>query len=527
VSVTTKASAPGGARTERVGLPYDPDLFDHLVDHGVFVETPDPNPAMPVLHSIARLVFPIFFSFLLVKVTFRIGRKKTRDKIFGGTRMELVRAKDATITFKDVAGIEQVKAEVMEVVQFLRSPKKFLELGARSPAGVLLIGPPGTGKTLLARAVAGEAGVPFYSIAGTEFMEMFVGVGAARVRDMFAQARKNAPCILFIDEFDGLGKAREYGGSGNDESVHTINQLLTEMDGFEDNTGVVVMAATNRPNALDAALTRPGRFDRIIQLPLPNIDGRADILRVHARGKKVDPNLDYHRIARATAGATGADLMSVMNRSAILAARQATPFITNDQVYASLETLQREQALSATGDDSHFQVTHPPPAVRRAIAIYEAAKAILGHITPGYDELQRVSACPGGIAVGYTFFLPHEERLETGITTRSYLEASMVVALAGRCAEMLVLGEAGVSTAGAADLMVANAAAREMVYRCGFGRRVGPVALMDDQEVFLNRSQSRRIADISTEMAMVAYADVKELMEAAEAKVTFFMLYIF
>lgn len=518
VWVTTKATAPGGARTEKVGLPYDPDLFDHMVEHGVFIETPTPNPALPFVHAILRLVFPVWFSFLLVKFAFRVGRKKKRDKIFGGARMESIAAKDATVTFSDIAGIDQVKAEIMEVVAFLKDPERFLRLGARSPAGVLLVGPPGTGKTLLAKAIAGEAGVPFFSIAGTEFMEMFVGVGASRVRDMFQQARKAAPCILFIDEFDGLGKARQYGGAGNDESVHTINQLLTEMDGFEDNTGVVVMAATNRPAALDQALTRPGRFDRIVHLPLPNVEGRVEILKVHSRDKKIGEDLDYGRVARATAGFTGAELMNLMNQSAIIAARQGQPAIGNAEVFEALEKVHREKMGAGGTAATAFEADVVPPRMRRTIALYEAARALIGYITPHFDEIQRVSVCPGGQATGYTYFLPMEERLESRITTRAYMESRIVVALAGRCAERLVLGDANVSTAGATDLEVANSVAREMVFRCGFGRRTGPVALMDNEEVYLNRARTRRVADISTEMAKVAAADLKELLEAAEAK---------
>lgn len=517
VYVTTKATAPGGARTEKVGLPYDPDLFDHLIQHGVYIEASDPNPALPIVHSLLRLVFPVWFSFLLVKFAFRIGRKKKRDKIFGGAQMESISAKDAAITFKDIAGIDQVKSEIMEVVEFLKNPQRFLQLGARSPAGVLLVGPPGTGKTLLAKAIAGEAGVPFFSIAGTEFMEMFVGVGASRVRDVFQQARKAAPCILFIDEFDGLGKARQYGGAGNDESVHTINQLLTEMDGFEDNTGVVVMAATNRPAALDQALTRPGRFDRIVHLPLPNVEGRVGILQVHSRDKKVDPELDYQKIARATAGFTGAELMNLMNQAAIIAVRQGQTVISEREVFEALEKVHREK-MGSGGSVTSFDVDIIPPRMRRSIAIYEAGRALVGFLTPNFDEIQRVSVCPGGHATGYTYFLPMEERLESRVTTRGYMESRMVVALAGRCAERLVLGDANITTAGAADLEVANNVAREMVYRCGFGRRTGPVALMDNEEVYLNKSRTRRVADISVEMAKIAHADIEELLDAAEAK---------
>jgi cell division protease FtsH len=518
IYVTTKATAPGGARTEKVGLPFDPDLFDHMVEHSVYIETPTPNPALPLVHAVLRLVFPVWFSFLLVKFAFRVGRKKKRDKIFGGARMESISAKDALITFDDIAGIDQVKSEIMEVVAFLKDPQRFLKLGARSPAGVLLVGPPGTGKTLLAKAIAGEAGVPFFSIAGTEFMEMFVGVGASRVRDMFQQARKNAPCILFIDEFDGLGKARQYGGAGNDESVHTINQLLTEMDGFEDNTGVVVMAATNRPAALDQALTRPGRFDRIVHLPLPNVEGRVGILEVHSRDKKVATDLDYQRVARATAGFTGAELMNLMNQAAIIAARQGQPEIGNREIFEALEKVHRDKMGSGGNAATSFENDVVPPRMRRTIAIYEAARSMIGYLTPNFDEIQRVSVCPGGLATGYTYFLPMEERLESRVTTRGYMESRMVVALAGRCAERLILGDANVSTAGASDLELANSVAREMVYRCGFGQRTGPVALMDNEEVYLNRKRTRRVADISTEMAKIAYADVSELLEAAEAK---------
>ncbi len=326
-----------------------------------------------------------------------------------------------------------------------------------------------------------------------------------------------APCILFIDEFDGLGKARQYGGAGNDESVHTINQLLAEMDGFEDNTGVVVMAATNRPAALDQALTRPGRFDRIVHLPLPNMEGRIGILKVHARDKKVDPNMDFSKVARATAGFTGAELMNLMNQAAIIAARQRQPYVSNDEAFEALEKIHREK-MGGSVTAAEFQHDVIPERMRRTIAIYEAARALVGYITPNFDEIQRVSVCPGGLATGHTYFLPMEERLESRVTTRAYMESRMVVALAGRCAEQLVLGEANVSTAGAADLELANAVAREMVYRCGFGRRTGPVALMDNEEVYLNKSRTRRISDISTEMAKIAYTDVKELLEGAEAK---------
>eukprot|EP00803_Ostreobium_quekettii_P010009 evm.model.scf_768.7 EVM.evm.TU.scf_768.7 scf_768:46516-52162(+) len=320
--VDLKDSAPGGAQRIKIGIPFDPDLMNHLVSHGVYISEEMPSPLSSVLFSLFRLTVPITVAFFLVQASFRLGeRKPGQDQIFGGANLDMMEAKKMQLTFKDIAGIDEVKEEIKEIVSFLKNPARFTELGARSPAGILLVGPPGTGKTLLAKAIAGQAEVPFFSTAGTEFMEMYVGVGAARVRDMFQKARKAAPCILFIDEFDGVGKQRSQS-AGNDESVHTINQLLTEMDGFEDNTGVVVIAATNRPGSLDTALTRPGRFDRIIHLPLPNLAGRIEILKVHARGKKLEEGLEFSKVARATAGYTGADLMNLMNQSAIVAVRQ-------------------------------------------------------------------------------------------------------------------------------------------------------------------------------------------------------------
>jgi len=519
VMVTTKDNAPGGRRTEKVGLPYDPDLMHHLVEHGVEVELVQISPIYTVVVALLRLAFPVWLAMYLVKFSFRLGRKQKRDKLFGGVRMEMIKKTAMSTTFDDVAGIDQVKAEIQEVVAFLRNPKRFLDLGARSPAGVLLVGPPGTGKTLLAKAIAGEAGVPFFSASGTEFMEMFVGVGASRVRDMFEKARKNSPCILFIDEFDGLGKQRSFGGEmgGSDESVHTINQLLTEMDGFEDNTGVVVMAATNRPASLDTALTRPGRFDRIIHLPLPNLRGRMEIMAVHSRDKKISPDVDFEKIARATAGFTGAQLMNLMNQAAITAVRQDKQVIDEVDLFDALEGIHLE-AVGRAGLTVEYEDDIIPPLLRRQIAIYEAAKAFMGCITPEYDDLSKVSICPGGVPTSYTYFIPSEEFLETKIMTRAYMESRLVVLLAGRVAERLLLGDDRVSPAGAGDLEAANEIAREMIFRCGFSRRLGPVALMDDDERFINQASSRQIANISVEMAKIAREEVSDLLDGAETK---------
>ncbi|KAK9821723.1 hypothetical protein WJX81_004862 [Elliptochloris bilobata] len=519
ILVTTKDTAPGGRRTEKVGLPYDPELYDHMMEHGVHIADTPVNRYTVILAAFIRLFFPIWFAYLLIRVAFRIGVKK-RDRIFGGAHLELIGKGKARTTFNDIAGIDQVKGEIQEVVEFLRNPRRFLNLGARSPAGILLVGPPGTGKTLLAKAIAGEANVPFFSAAGTEFMEVFVGVGAARVRDMFQKARKRAPCILFIDEFDGIGQQRSYSAMGNDESVQTINQLLTEMDGFDDNTGVVVMAATNRPAALDSALTRPGRFDRVIHLPLPNLEGRVEILQVHARGKKLAEGIDFKRVARATAGSTGAELMNVMNTAGMVAVRRGAKVITEDDIFQALENIQQEKlgAAGSGGSGRLYDDDIVPPVMRKGIAVYEAARALMGLITPHYDEISKVSVCPGGVPTGYTYFIPQEELLESRVMTRGYMEARMVVSLAGRCAERMVLGESRVSTAGARDLDAANNVAREMVYRCGFSRRLGPVALMGSDQRFLHDARTRGVSNISTELARIALADVRDLVEGAEAK---------
>ncbi|CAG9461153.1 unnamed protein product [Pedinophyceae sp. YPF-701] len=515
--VHLKDDTPGGARTERVGLPYDPELFEHLMVNGVEIRDHELNVWDTALFSIVRLMFPIVFSMWLIKFSFRLGRKRKRDRIFGGARLELVSRSDTT--FADVAGIEQVKQEIMEIVRFLQNPKLFLKYGARSPAGILMVGPPGTGKTLLAKAIAGEARVPFLSVAGTEFSEMFVGVGAARVRDMFARARKMAPCILFIDEFDGLGQQRSYNATGSDESVTTINQLLTEMDGFDDNTGVVVLAATNRPASLDEALTRPGRFDRLVHLPLPNAKGRTEILKVHARGKSLAGDLDLDRFARATAGFTGAELMNLMNQSAILAVRQGNGIIDDTVMFEALEKIQIEKyAMKGGSSTSNFETEAVSKLTRRHVAVYEAGKALIAYITPGYDEVSKISVCPGGEPTGHTYMIPQEERLELNIYTRGFLESQLAVLLAGRCAERLLLGDDFMSLRGGGDVEKANIVAREMVFRYGFNKRLGPMILMDNEERYLANDVSRAVLPVSAALARAGLQDITETMEGAEAK---------
>lgn len=520
VDVTTKASAPLGRRTERVGLIYDPHLYDYLCSHGVTVLTPTPDKLVGVQMGIVRAFAPFVFALFIIKASFSLGRKRQPDRLFGGARMQQINSNDIPITFNDIAGIDEVKAEIMEIVTFLREQERFLKLGARSPAGVLLVGPPGTGKTLLAKAIAGEAGVPFFSSSGTDFTEMYVGVGASRVRDMFERARKNAPCILFIDEFDGIGQARSSTDAGNDESVHTINQLLTELDGFDDNTGVVVLAATNRPGSLDEALTRPGRFDRVISLPLPNLDGRVGILQVHARDKRVDPAVNFRRIARATAGFTGAELMNLMNTAAIEAVRQKRDIVLEDDVFQALEKIHNEKYGGGVGD-AQFEDGKVTPLIRRTIAVYMAARALMGCITPEYDELQKVVVTPQGMPTGYTYFIPQDAHLESRITTRSFVEAHLVVALAGRVAEQAVMGAANMTTAGANDLRSANALAREMIFRCGWSKRLGPINITDESIDYLAASTTRKMANMSPAMASAALTEIEAILAAAEAKAFF------
>uniref|UniRef100_A0A7S0WQC1 AAA+ ATPase domain-containing protein n=1 Tax=Pyramimonas obovata TaxID=1411642 RepID=A0A7S0WQC1_9CHLO len=433
------------------------------------------------------------------------------------------------VMFKDVAGCDEAKAEVMEFVSFLKNPGKYKDLGGKMPKGALLVGPPGTGKTLLAKAIAGEAKVPFFSCAGSEFVEMFVGVGASRVRNLFSMARKAAPCIIFIDEFDALGASRTLrsgsGMMGGEESTNTINQMLTEMDGFEDNTGIVVLAATNRPAVLDEALTRPGRFDRILHLPLPGIQGRVQILQVHARNKSIVGDVDWERIARGCAGWTGADIMNLMNEAAITAIREGLENVEERHIVDALEKLKRD-AISAGGQKvetaggKSSDAEEIGPLLQTSICLHEAGRALIGYLTPYFDDLQKVTVFPGGRPTGHTSFVPQESHLESGVMTRGYLTSQMVVCLAGRAAEKLILGEDLVSTAATTHLADANLIARQMVMRFGFSERIGPVSLMGGHdEVYLRTDRAQvAVADISPETAEVVLEEVIALIEAAEAK---------
>jgi cell division protease FtsH len=411
------------------------------------------------------------------------------------------------VTFGDVAGIEQAKLELTEVVDFLKNADRFTAVGAKIPKGVLLVGPPGTGKTLLAKAVAGEAGVPFFSISGSEFVEMFVGVGASRVRDLFEQAKANAPCIVFIDEIDAVGRQRGAGlGGGNDEREQTLNQLLTEMDGFEGNTGIIIIAATNRPDVLDAALLRPGRFDRQVVVDRPDYAGRLEVLNVHARGKTFAKDVDLQKIARRTPGFTGADLSNLLNEAAILAARRNLTEISMDEVNDAIDRV-------LAGPEKKDRVMSERR--KELVAYHEAGHALVGALMPDYDPVQKISIIPRGRAGGLTWFTPSEDRLESGLYSRSYLQNQMAVALGGRIAEEIVFGEEEVTTGASNDLQQVARVARQMVTRFGMSDKLGPVALGRQQgNMFLGRDIAAE-RDFSEATAATIDDEVRSLVDEA------------
>jgi cell division protease FtsH len=491
-----------------VNLPNDPGLLDMLTSNGVDISVIPQNDDSFWFRALSSLFLPIL---LLVGLFLLLRRAQngpgSQAMNFGKSKARVQMEPQTQVTFGDVAGIEQAKLELTEVVDFLKNADRFTAIGAKIPKGVLLVGPPGTGKTLLARAVAGEAGVPFFSISGSEFVEMFVGVGASRVRDLFEQAKTNAPCIVFIDEIDAVGRQRGAGlGGGNDEREQTLNQLLTEMDGFEGNTGIIVIAATNRPDVLDAALLRPGRFDRQVVVDRPDYAGRQEILRVHARGKTLGKDVDLDKIARRTPGFTGADLSNLLNEAAILAARRNLTEISMDEVNDAIDRV-------LAGPEKKERIMSEK---RKAIVAYhEAGHALVGALMPDYDPVQKISIIPRGRAGGLTWFTPSEDRVESGLFSRSYLQNMMAVALGGRIAEEIVFGEDEVTTGASNDLQQVASRARQMVTRFGMSDRLGPVALgRQNGNVFLGREIASD-RDFSDETASAIDEEVRNLVEQA------------
>jgi len=408
---------------------------------------------------------------------------------FGKNKARMLSENQNKTTFKDVAGIDEAKEEVQEIVDFLRSPKKFTKLGGRIPKGILLVGPPGTGKTLLAKAIAGEAGVPFFIISGSDFVEMFVGVGASRVRDLFVQAKRHSPCIIFVDELDAVGRHRGAGlGGGHDEREQTLNQLLVEMDGFESHEGIILMAATNRPDVLDPALLRPGRFDRQVVVPRPDVRGREEILKVHSRNTPLDDNVELSVIARSTPGFSGADLENLVNESALHAARfNRMKIIMEDFEYAKDKVIMGAERKSLIISDSEKKIT----------AYHEAGHALVARLTPGTDPIHKVTIIPRGMALGVTQQLPVEDRYTL---SRTNLNATIMVLLGGRAAEELVFGE---RTSGAGnDLERVSEIARRMVCEWGMSEKVGPITFgKGDEQVFLGKDISKQ-KDYSEETAI-------------------------
>ena len=494
-----------------VNLPNDPQLIDILSDNGVDIAVLPQGDEGWLFRALSSLLFPIL---LLVGLFFLLRRAQSgpgsQAMNFGKSKARVQMEPKTQVTFGDVAGIEQAKLELTEVVDFLKNADRFTAIGAKIPKGVLLVGPPGTGKTLLAKAVAGEAGVPFFSISGSEFVEMFVGVGASRVRDLFEQAKANAPCIVFIDEIDAVGRQRGAGlGGGNDEREQTLNQLLTEMDGFEGNTGIILIAATNRPDVLDSALMRPGRFDRQVVVDRPDYSGRQEILNVHARGKTLAKDVDLNKIARRTPGFTGADLANLLNEAAILAARRSLTEISMDEVNDAIDRVM-------AGPEKKNRVMSEKR--KELVAYHEAGHALVGALMPDYDPVQKISIIPRGRAGGLTWFTPSEERMESGLYSRSYLQNQMAVALGGRLAEEIIYGEEEVTTGASNDLQQVTRVARQMVTRFGMSDRLGPVALgRQNGNVFMGRDIASD-RDFSNETAAAIDEEVRNYVDQAYSR---------
>ncbi|MBE9203929.1 ATP-dependent zinc metalloprotease FtsH3 [Synechocystis salina LEGE 06099] len=499
---------PSGGPPYLVNLPNDPDLINILTQHNVDIAVQPQSDEGFWFRIASTLFLPIL---LLVGIFFLFRRAQSgpgsQAMNFGKSKARVQMEPQTQVTFGDVAGIEQAKLELTEVVDFLKNADRFTELGAKIPKGVLLVGPPGTGKTLLAKAVAGEAGVPFFSISGSEFVEMFVGVGASRVRDLFEQAKANAPCIVFIDEIDAVGRQRGAGlGGGNDEREQTLNQLLTEMDGFEGNTGIIIVAATNRPDVLDSALMRPGRFDRQVVVDRPDYAGRREILNVHARGKTLSQDVDLDKIARRTPGFTGADLSNLLNEAAILAARRNLTEISMDEVNDAIDRV-------LAGPEKKNRVMSEKR--KTLVAYHEAGHALVGALMPDYDPVQKISIIPRGRAGGLTWFTPSEDRMESGLYSRSYLQNQMAVALGGRIAEEIIFGEEEVTTGASNDLQQVARVARQMVTRFGMSDRLGPVTLgRQGGGVFLGRDIASD-RDFSDETAAAIDEEVSQLVDQA------------
>jgi cell division protease FtsH len=483
--------------------PDDPQLVPRLIEHHVPFNAVPAEDGMPSLVAIIVNWFPML---LLIGVWIFFLRQMQagggKAMGFGKSRAKLLTERQGRITFEDVAGVDEAKDDLKEIVDFLRDPQKFQRLGGRIPKGVLLVGPPGTGKTLLARAIAGEANVPFFTISGSDFVEMFVGVGASRVRDMFEQAKKNAPCIVFIDEIDAVGRHRGAGlGGGNDEREQTLNQLLVEMDGFETNEGVILIAATNRPDVLDPALLRPGRFDREIVVPNPDLGGREKILRVHMRKVPLGPDVEPRTIARGTPGFSGADLANLVNEAALLAARRGKRVVTMSELEDAKDKVMmgaERRSLVMTEEE------------KRNTAYHESGHAIVALNVQGSDPIHKATIIPRGRALGMVMRLPERDQLSI---TRQKMLSDIAVAFGGRIAEELIFGHEKVTTGAISDIRQATAMARAMVTRYGFSDELGPIEFGENQEeVFLGHSVARQ-QNVSEATAQKIDSEIRRIID--------------
>ncbi|MGB3299388.1 MAG: ATP-dependent zinc metalloprotease FtsH2 [Phormidesmis sp.] len=489
----------------RVDLPGNaPELVERLRKSDISLDSHQPRNDGAIVGILGNLLFPI----LLIGGLFFLFRRSNggaggpgQAMNFGKSKARFMMEADTGVMFDDVAGIEEAKEELQEVVTFLKKPERFTAIGARIPKGVLLVGPPGTGKTLLAKAIAGEAGTPFFSISGSEFVEMFVGVGASRVRDLFKKAKESAPCIIFIDEIDAVGRSRGAGiGGGNDEREQTLNQLLTEMDGFEGNTGIIVIAATNRADVLDSALLRPGRFDRQVSVDPPDIKGRREVLEVHARDKKVADDISLEAIARRTPGFTGADLANLLNEAAILTARRRKEAITMLEIDDAIDRVVAGMEGTPLTDGKS----------KRLIAYHEVGHAIIATLIKAHDPLQKVTLIPRGQAQGLTWFTPSEDQM---LISRAQLKARISGALGGRAAEDMIFGDSEITTGAGNDLQQVTNMARQMVTKFGMSEDLGQLALESEQgEVFLGGNWGGR-SEYSEEIASRIDAAVREIVQ--------------
>ena len=495
----------------QVYTPDDPKLIDTLIKKGVQVkaEPPDESPwYMTLLLSWFPMLLLIGVWIFFMRQMQGGGSGGRGAMSFGRSKARLISEETAKVTFEDVAGVDEAKEELSEVVDFLREPRKFTRLGGRIPKGVLLVGSPGTGKTLLARAVAGEAGVPFYTISGSDFVEMFVGVGASRVRDLFAQGKKNAPCLIFIDEIDAVGRQRGAGlGGGHDEREQTLNQLLVEMDGFESNEGVILVAATNRPDVLDPALLRPGRFDRQVVVPSPDLRGREHILKVHSRKTPLSPEVNLETLARGTPGFSGADLENLVNEAALQAAKAGKDQVGMADFEEAKDKLMmggRERRSLILSDDE-----------KKTTAYHEGGHALVAKLLPGTDPVHKVSIIPRGRALGVTMQLPGEDRHNY---SKQFLLNNMAVLMGGRCAEEVVLNQ--LTTGASNDIERATKTARNMVCMWGMSDKLGPLSFGDSQEqVFLGKELIHN-KDYGEETAKLIDAEVRRFVEDAYEKAT-------